>query len=60
MTNAQPYTPDVQQLHSDVVAFNEEMRQAPRAAARPALLPFALGAVVALTTFGLTVLLLKF
>jgi hypothetical protein len=59
MANAQPHTPDLQQLHRDVLAFNEEMRQAPRVAARPALVPFALGAVVALATFGLTVLLLK-
>jgi len=59
MSNAQPHTPDLQQLHSDVAAFNEEMRQAPRAAARPALIPFALGAVVALATIGVTVLLLK-
>jgi hypothetical protein len=59
MSNAQPQTPDLQQLHSDVAAFNEEMRQATRAAARPALVPFALGVVVALAAFGVTVLVLK-
>lgn len=59
MATAQPNTSDIQQLHSDVAAFNEEMRQAPRAAARPALLQFALGAVAALATFGVTALLLK-
>lgn len=40
MSNAQPQTPDLQQLHSDVAAFNEEMRQALLAGARPALVPW--------------------
>ena len=63
MNNAQPQGPQLQQLHSDVAAFNEEMRQAQQVPAysryRTGLVPFGLGAIAALTTFAVTALLLK-
>ena len=59
MSNAQAKPLD--ELHRDVAAFNEEMRQANQApaASQNGLLPFALGAVSALATFGVFALLLK-
>jgi hypothetical protein len=59
MNNAQ--AKPLEQLHSDVAAFNEEMREARQASAvtRSGLVPFALGAMSALATFGVVALLLK-
>ncbi|WP_338581777.1 hypothetical protein [Pseudomonas sp. MAG733B] len=41
----------IEQLHRDVAAFAEEMRSPPPTALRAALLPFSMGAAMALATF---------
>lgn len=63
MSQAHPQGMQLEQLHSDVAAFNEEMRQAQQAPAysryRTGLVLFGLGAVAALAAFAVTALLLK-
>jgi hypothetical protein len=53
----------LEQLHSDVAAFNEEMRKAQQAPAysryRAGLAQFGFGAFAALATFAVAALLLK-
>lgn len=58
--NAQPAGQQLDQLHRDVAAFTEEMRQAQATATkrRPAMLSFALGAGAAITTFAAAAVLL--
>ncbi len=61
LSNAQSQGPQLEQLHRDVAAFTEEMRQAQSVASanrRPAMLSFVLGAATAIATFAAAVALL--
>ena len=51
---------DLTRLHAEVLAFNEQMRQAPSAQQSHAWVSFTLGAGTALTVFVVVTLLQRF
>jgi hypothetical protein len=49
----------IEQLHRDVEAFAEEMRSPAPTAMRASLLPFGIGAAVALATFVVAAIIVR-